>query len=561
MARNLGFENLRPGESGFHRENMAGITLDHMQNKEEETRERIGDRLSSILRGIDRDRAFVIAVFLLIFAYACFFSIVSIMRYSNYRASGVDVAIFNQALWKMSRIKVPWSTIRGVNLFGDHFAPFLVLLVPFYRIFGGVKFLFVFQTLVIALGALPLYLLSYEMSKSRIISFCVALSYLSYPPLQHMNLFDFHPEACAVTFLIFAFYAAFKKRFGWFYCACFLAVICKEDMALTVFFLGILIFILYDKRAGKIVSFSSLCYFLAAVLVVIPAFGREGFQYTGRLSAFGRSPLEAAKNMILRPLYTLDYIITRQNLKYILDILVPVAFVPLLAPLYLLPALPAFLINIISDFPEQRTILYQYTAGITPFIFIGLAASASRILDMFAGARRRRALTVTFACFLLLFAFAGSVYFGPGPLGLDWSFSKYRSDKQVEIIRKAARMIPEDASVSAQIYLLPHLSGRDHIYMFPNPFIDFVDREYLLSLPREQRRFMFPLIYRRIEPGARKSDYHVPDVEYVVVARGVDPWPLTKIEYERVIERLEKNPGFKPIFSKSGVLVFKKQKS
>ncbi len=513
----------------------------------------------SLFEKIDKDKLFLLLLILIVLAYASLFSLFSILRYSNFKSSGVDAAIFNQVLWKMSRFSAPESTIRGVNIFGDHFAPFLLALAPFYRIFGGIHFLFIFQSIVIALGAIPLYLLSVDLSKNRIVSLCVSISYLSYPALQHMNLFDFHPEACAVTFLIFAFYAAFKRRFGWFYALCFVSVICKEDMALTVFFLGIVVYLLYDKRAGKMVSLSSIGYFLAAVFFVIPAFGREGFQYSGRLSAFGRSPFEAAKNMILRPLYTLNFIATRQNLKYLLDILSPVAFMPLLAPLYLLPALPALFINLISDFPGQHTIYYQYTAGIIPFVFIGLVLAVARIISWFEGARKKRALTAALAGFMLLFSLAGSVYLGPGPLAFDWSFSKYRSDPQVETLKKAVRLIPKNASVSAQIYVLPHLSSREKVYMFPNPFIDFVDRDYLLSLPRDQRRFMFPKIYRKVESKAKKHDYPVPEVEYLVVAGGVDPWPLTGKEYEKVVARLEQETSFSRVFSKRGVLVLKKK--
>jgi hypothetical protein len=50
-------------------------------------------------------------------------------------ASGVDLVIFDQAIWHLSRFERPESTVRGLsNLFGDHFHPLIALFAPLYWI-------------------------------------------------------------------------------------------------------------------------------------------------------------------------------------------------------------------------------------------------------------------------------------------------------------------------------------------------------------------------------------------------------------------------------------------
>jgi uncharacterized membrane protein len=332
-------------------------------------------------------------------------------------------------------------------------------------------------------------------------------------------------------------------------------------MALAVLVLGLVVYFKYDRRAGRVVSIGSAAYFLGAVFIAIPRLSPEGFQYTGRLRQFGNSPVQAAWNMVRHPFHTLDVVATRTNLKYIFDLLVPVAFLGLLAPMFLLPALPAFLVNILSDFPPQHTINYQYTAAIIPFVFVAVVFALARFRAWADGSKKPRLVTGALAFVLLASAMAGNFYSGPSPLSQTWQMANYRSDPHVKTMRQAISKIPKDASVSAQVFLLPHLSSRENIYMFPQPFIDYAGRKYLQSLDTDQRKFMWPGIYRRREKGADPALYPVPEVSYIALDRGATPWPLPddKHEYDRMISRLLKRGEYKPVFERDGVLVLERR--
>lgn len=514
-----------------------------------------GPREPEAAREFDR---VLILVFLIIAAYTALFTTLCLCRYANFRASSLDTGIFSQAIWLMSRFEAPVSTIRGMNLYGDHFAPILALLVPIYWVKGNVPGLLTLQTVVMALGALPLYLLARDRTRSRAVGVAVAAAYLIYPALQNMNLFDFHPESLGLTLLLFAVLAADRRRFGWFYVCCAGAAFCKEDMILGVIFLGILVYFLYDKRAGRTVAIAGFAYFLLAVLVLLPAFAPEGYQYAGRLGLFGKTTGEALKNMVFHPLRTLNILATRQNLRYVFDLLLPSAFLGLLAPAWLLPALPAFLINIVSDFAPQHTVACQYTAGITPFVFVAAVFGLARLKKWIEGSFRAERVMAAIAAVLVLCALAGSVYYSPSPLSVKWTTRDYSFDSHIAALREGIRLIPRDAPVSAQLFLLAHLSERRELYMFPEPFLDLADDSYVSRLTAGEKKIIFPFTCRRKSRGGEVAE---PEARYVALDRSTTPLPLPEDgeQYGRVIARLLDGGGYEKVYEKSGVLILRER--
>ncbi len=52
-------------------------------------------------------------------------------RYAQLGAYAFDLDIFQQAVWLMAQGKIPFVTVRGMNILGDHFTPILYLIAPF----------------------------------------------------------------------------------------------------------------------------------------------------------------------------------------------------------------------------------------------------------------------------------------------------------------------------------------------------------------------------------------------------------------------------------------------
>ncbi len=537
---------------------VADAAVGALALEEDETSREAQQEAAGALSETRKARIFIALLLVMVAAYIATFLTLSLLRYSNFRGSSFDTAIFNQVIWLLSRFKAPVSTIRGMNLFGDHMAPILFLLAPLYWVRAEATVLLTVQTIALGVGAIPVYLIAHRRLNSRWVALGFAGAYLLYPATQHVNLADFHPESLGLVFLLFAFYAIEKRKFSWFYVLCVLAAICKEDMVLAVLVLGIIVYFMYDKRAGKIVTFGSLVYFLASVLFLIPHFAPAGYQYSGRLRSFGKSTTEAVKNFFIHPRNTFNVLATRVNLKYVFDLLIPVAFLCAFAPVYLLPALPAFFLNIISDFPPQHTIGGQYTAAIIPFVFIAAIFGLKRFTKWSQGGFRSRSVALGVTAIVLACSIAGNFYLSPSPLSAEFRAASYGSDKHIRAIREGLDLLPADASVSAQTFLLAHLSSRERIYQFPEPFRYLLDRrtynrlgEMLSTVQEDAERIVFPGTYRMKDMGKSISP------EYVVLDSG-SHFTLTRDVYNKLVSRLKSSAGYRSIFKKDGVQILKK---
>ena len=126
-------------------------------------------------------------------------------------------------------------------MFGHHATPGYFLFVPFYWLGGGPHLLNITQVCVAALGAVPVFLLARFRTGSAWVGTALGIAFLLHPALQFFMSELFHPEVIAITPLLCAYYCSVRKRWGWFACFAILAVCWKEDVALAVAILGLVI--------------------------------------------------------------------------------------------------------------------------------------------------------------------------------------------------------------------------------------------------------------------------------------------------------------------------------
>src|SRR5829696_6033473 len=96
----------------------------------------------------------MVVVWSLVFIYLGF------QRHDRFGTYGFDLGIYDQAIWLLSRFETPFITLRGLNFWGTHANPILVLFVPFYWLGAGPHFLLVVQVASQALGAVAVFLLA-----------------------------------------------------------------------------------------------------------------------------------------------------------------------------------------------------------------------------------------------------------------------------------------------------------------------------------------------------------------------------------------------------------------
>ncbi|NJN94519.1 MAG: DUF2079 domain-containing protein [Anaerolineales bacterium] len=140
-----------------------------------------------------------------------------LVNHDHFLTNGFDLGIFDYAAWNNLHGNFFKAEFIGVDsLFAIHFQPILLPLGLVFLLWSDAKALLLVQTVVLALGALPLYWLATEKLNSWA-GLVFAAAYLLFPALQGANLFEFHPVTLAAGFLPFAYWYLQQRRFWAFF--------------------------------------------------------------------------------------------------------------------------------------------------------------------------------------------------------------------------------------------------------------------------------------------------------------------------------------------------------
>ncbi len=245
---------------------------------------------------------------LLILAYFAVFSYFTVQRYNAYVPAAYDLGVWTQTLWNAAHGNGFVNSIEFLPHFGLHVNLILIPFVPLYWLFGTPVFLLMLQSAMLAIGALPLYLLAVMKLKNKIAGLVFAAVYLLYPSLHNINLFDFHAIALVIPFLLFMFYFFEKKNYRAMFMFAVLALSCKEDVALVVLFFGLYVLLIRKlRKIGVAVACLALLWLIMSFFVIIPSYG-SSFELSSdnRYSKFGNTLTEVAVNVIAKPGLTLS---------------------------------------------------------------------------------------------------------------------------------------------------------------------------------------------------------------------------------------------------------------
>jgi uncharacterized membrane protein len=463
----------------------------------------------------------VAALGLLIGAYVAVFGSLTWGQQSNFGTFGYDMGLYDQGIWLLSRFHEPFVTIRGLNFFAHHVNLITLLFVPAYWLGAGPHLLYLVETVWMAAGAMPLWLLARDRLRSPWLALVVAACFLLYPSLEWINWWHFHPDALIITPLLFAWWLAGRRRWGWFAVAIAVALACKEDAALAVLMMGLVLAVLGERRAGLLTAAAGAGWFLLATKVVIPAAGGgDGPFYQELFPGFGDSLGQIVWTMVAHPSRLLSLATQEDRLTYYWRVLAPVAFFPLAAPLVLLIALPQTVVNVTSGHALTHDFHYHYTSIVLAGVFLAT-------VEGMAWAARGRTARRLLVAVLVATSLMTNVAWSPSPISRMYDDGFWaRPEPRHATVRAALRLVPADAGVSASYNLIPHLTHRVYAYEFPNP-------------------------WRVTNWGAHGENPPDPDtVDYLVIDERLlgDQRPL----YERL---LGPYGGYRTVFASDGIVV------
>jgi uncharacterized membrane protein len=150
----------------------------------------------------------------------------------------MDLGITENLLWHTAEGRMFESSLEGRSHLGVHASFIYLILVPLYVLAPRPETILVAQAVLLALAALPLFLLARRLLESNAAALLVSVLYLLHPAVQGAGFYDFHELAFAPVLFFAAAYALEKDSSVLLWTSALLLLLVKKDCAFVVGGLG-----------------------------------------------------------------------------------------------------------------------------------------------------------------------------------------------------------------------------------------------------------------------------------------------------------------------------------
>ena len=435
--------------------------------------------------------------------------------------SSYDQGIFNQVFWNGTQGRFFQSTLSSqlstnvvhsgevpatdYHRLGQHFTPALLLWLPIYYLFPYPATLTVFQSVFVTAAGLVLYALA-RIYLEPAIAILITISFYCANAVLGPTLSNFH-DISQIPLFVFSLLLAMEKRWWWLFWLLAIAILAvREDSGITLFGVGIyLITSRRYPRIGLIVSSLSFLYIVILTNLIMPLFS-DDISKRFMLERFGQyaegneaSTIDILLGMLRNPWRLIVQLFTPfgETIRYLLGQWLPLAFIPAVAPAAWAIAGFPLLKLLLGQGQSVLAISIRYAMNVSPGLFYGVilwwAGQGFGNFNRPLAECKPRKLRPQFRRFWifclslsLLFTVTSNpsrtLYFLIPDSIQPWVYvSAPQQWQRVPQIRSLMSRIPDDASVSATTYIIPHLSGRRAIIRLPGLEYtdDNGDRQYV----------------------------------------------------------------------------------
>ena len=431
----------------------------------------------------------------LFFFYASYFSFFTLRNHWNLGTSAYDMGIEDNVVFNAMRGELlkasPIFGPEGTHL-GHHATFFAYLLVPIYALAPRAETLLIIQATLIGAAVIPLFLFSRNrLGPYQAVS--IAAMYVFYAPLHGGNLYDFHYPPLGIGFVFWIAYLVDVGKYRWAIIPLLLSLSVREDIALSVFVLGAYFLLSRTRpRAGLTLALIGLGYFLIMKMGVMPYFrdGKSTFvwYYEKLVPAGGPGGFGGVLVTIFgNPGYTLGTLLTSAKVKYFLQVMVPLVFLPLRRPIGLIFCLPGLVMTLLATRSALYDIGFQYTAHWALEGFLATVVVLTMIKQPAWAGDRQGETRVRSWLIALALAVAATSYQHGAILQHNTArggFSAFKFDRTQEDIERYENLkslcvlIPPEAKVAGTERTLPHVSNRPDAYTIRSSGIQ--DAEFIL---------------------------------------------------------------------------------
>jgi uncharacterized membrane protein len=443
------------------------------------------------IRFLGRERAELL-LYLSIVVYTVAFSWHMIVQYLAFHTFAWDLGIYNQAMWttahqgRLFYYTCELYFVPNGSFFGIHFAPILFFIVPIYALFSGPETLLVIQSFVLALGAVPLYLLA-KQNINRVSAIVFSLCYLLNPLLHGVNSYDFHVEAFFPLFMLLSLFYLEKKNWLRFFASLVLSLMVMEQISYIVAFLGFYVLWTFRGRILSAIRAHRIDIRSIAVPLLTFALGISWFFFSqfiiGTINPHPPPELIAGQNFAVLgvndpkniPLYVLLHPDKAWNaltfdfyskFSYLVFAFAPLMFLSILSPVVLIGALPWFGLILVSSYPPYYQMGFQYSALIIPFIFVSAILGMAKVVNVDSNGRTAKKILTLVMISSIIFCIAFSplsplIQGGyPSPAYVAPEITDH-----ARLLNTFVNLVPQNASILTQDNIFPHVSNRANAYV------------------------------------------------------------------------------------------------
>ena len=280
-----------------------------------------------------------------------------------------------------------------------------------------------------------------------------AVLYALYLPLRNAVRFDFHPEVAADSLILWGFYFLLVGRLWLSTFFLLLTLLTKEIACAPVAAVGFYAFCFQKKYGfGILWMVMAVAVFLVDVYVIAPYFYGAPYFY---FAFYSGGVIVSIKNLIRASTFT-----------YLKKIFLPLCFFSFLSPSTLLLTAPILFQNLGAGGSFQQSIFFQYTAFLTPFVFVSAIFGFRNFLNAIKQHRPNQVLRWKqfgiywiVGCSLLLS--------GVSEYHIISEYKK-QDTPHLGYIRQYLKTIPNGVSVRTHEFFAPHLANRRELHIYEN---------------------------------------------------------------------------------------------
>lgn len=431
------------------------------------------------------DRTVGVAAFGTAVVVVVFLSVTTIANHRNFGTSCFDMGIFVQMFHSLKEHLTAAVTCERAELmshFRVHSSYIFYLLLPAYALFPRAETLLVLQAVFAVAGVVPLFLIARKHGLKGFVLLAMCLTYVFYGGIVMPCYYEFHENAFLPTILMWLLYAADRKKIPLLYLMAVLTCIVKEDAALYVICIGLFFF--FEEKGAKR-KHGILLAALAAVYFILTMrwlsrFGDGAFMTSSRFGNLMVDPKDGLwgviGNVFKDPGYLISLLLQERTLLFFVQTMLPLLFLPFLTKklhrFWLLAPYAVMNLVIGAGYGYAADINYQYIFGPACLLIYAALKNVGEL------PRRRRNT-------LILTAGIVTVVTTTAMASGKWSVAEYQWENKefYRNMEECMRSVPQDASVLANTYFLPHLADRDQIYMLDEDCFVWNENGKALGMP------------------------------------------------------------------------------